>query len=157
MAYIKTAWVDEGPPAISAANLNKIETGIYNNATDIDAIETDVTALKTAYVVSNGSATNWKWRKYSDGTFDAWYTGTETSAISSGSGSFYYVNGTFSIPSGIGATAITFVTVQYDGGELTFAKVGTVTTSSIQYALISSMTRSSQTRNIKAYLHGTYA
>ena len=30
MAYTKTTWVDGGPPALSAANLNKIEQGIYD-------------------------------------------------------------------------------------------------------------------------------
>lgn len=31
MAYTKTNWVNEGPPAISADNLNNIETGVFNN------------------------------------------------------------------------------------------------------------------------------
>lgn len=31
MAYTKTNWVNEGPPAIDADNLNHIEDGIYNN------------------------------------------------------------------------------------------------------------------------------
>lgn len=30
MAYNKTTWVNEGPPAISAANLNNIENGVYD-------------------------------------------------------------------------------------------------------------------------------
>ena len=31
MAYTKTTWVNEGPPAIDADNLNHIEGGIYQN------------------------------------------------------------------------------------------------------------------------------
>ena len=31
MAYTKTTWVNEGPPAISADNLNNIEAGVFNN------------------------------------------------------------------------------------------------------------------------------
>lgn len=30
MAYVKTVWVDDGPPAISAANLNHLEQGVYD-------------------------------------------------------------------------------------------------------------------------------
>lgn len=39
MAYTKTTWVNEGPPAIDADNLNKIENGIYNNEIKIDSIQ----------------------------------------------------------------------------------------------------------------------
>ena len=35
MAYSKTVWVNDNAPAINAANLNKIENGIYDNANDI--------------------------------------------------------------------------------------------------------------------------
>ncbi len=35
MAYSKTVWVNDNAPALNAANLNKIENGIYNNANDI--------------------------------------------------------------------------------------------------------------------------
>ena len=31
MAYTKTTWVNGQAPAINAANLNKIEQGIYDN------------------------------------------------------------------------------------------------------------------------------
>lgn len=48
MAYTKTTWVNEGPPAISADNLNKIETGIYNNAEDCDDLLNGKINLNTA-------------------------------------------------------------------------------------------------------------
>lgn len=35
MAYSKTVWVNDNAPALNAANLNKIENGIYQNANDI--------------------------------------------------------------------------------------------------------------------------
>lgn len=38
MAYIKTNWVNDSAPAINAANLNKIENGIYDNANAIDGM-----------------------------------------------------------------------------------------------------------------------
>lgn len=41
MAYTKTNWVNGGPPAVSAENLNHIEGGIYDNDAKIDQIQTD--------------------------------------------------------------------------------------------------------------------
>lgn len=38
MAYTKTNWVNGGPPAISAENLNNIEDGINNNDLAISAL-----------------------------------------------------------------------------------------------------------------------
>lgn len=38
MAYTKTTWVNGGPPAIDADNLNNIEDGVYNNDQKISAI-----------------------------------------------------------------------------------------------------------------------
>ena len=35
MAYSKTVWVNDNAPALNAANLNKIENGIFDNANDI--------------------------------------------------------------------------------------------------------------------------
>ena len=48
MAYSKTTWVNEGPPAIDADNLNNIEDGIAN----VDARVTNLEAL-TELVVSS--------------------------------------------------------------------------------------------------------
>lgn len=39
MAYTKTNWVNGGPPAISAENLNNMESGIYDNDAKITAIQ----------------------------------------------------------------------------------------------------------------------
>lgn len=42
MAYSKTTWVNDNAPALNAANLNKIENGIYNNSLDIADLHTFV-------------------------------------------------------------------------------------------------------------------
>lgn len=39
MAYVKTNWVNDSAPAINAANLNKIEQGIYDNADDVATLQ----------------------------------------------------------------------------------------------------------------------
>ena len=44
MAYTKTNWVNGGPPAIDADNLNKIEAGIYDTSVDVDAIKASLTS-----------------------------------------------------------------------------------------------------------------
>lgn len=49
MAYNKTTWVDGSTPAISAANLNNIEDGIYGH-------DVDISAIKTALAVEDISA-----------------------------------------------------------------------------------------------------
>ena len=46
MAYTKTTWVDNSPPAISATNLNNIENGIEDHEQRIEALEDDVDALE---------------------------------------------------------------------------------------------------------------
>ena len=52
MAYTKTVWVDGSAPAISAANLNKIEQGVY------DSVRQDgTTAMSAQLVTIAGSAT----------------------------------------------------------------------------------------------------
>ncbi len=42
MAYTKTTWVDDSSPAISAANLNKIENQLETNTNDISANSTKI-------------------------------------------------------------------------------------------------------------------
>lgn len=44
MAYTKTTWVNGGPPAIDADNLNKIEDGIYANDANITSILASLTS-----------------------------------------------------------------------------------------------------------------
>ena len=52
MAYTKTVWVDGSAPAISAANLNKIEQGVY------DSVRQDgTTAMSAQLITIAGSAT----------------------------------------------------------------------------------------------------
>jgi len=45
MAYTKTNWVNDSPPAISAENLNNIEDGIYNLDQKLTADEAKYDAL----------------------------------------------------------------------------------------------------------------
>ncbi len=44
--YIKTNWVNQTTP-LNADNLNKMETGIYNNSDEISALQTSVSSIGT--------------------------------------------------------------------------------------------------------------
>ena len=60
MAYSKTTWANGTTPAISAANLNKMEQGIYDNSQSITQINDNIdiwkhklTACNCIYVISD--------------------------------------------------------------------------------------------------------
>lgn len=40
MAYSKTTWVNGGPPALSAENLNKMEDSIYDSSEGLISLDT---------------------------------------------------------------------------------------------------------------------
>lgn len=46
MSYTKTAWVDDSSPYISAANLNHLETGVYDAAATADAATASAAAAQ---------------------------------------------------------------------------------------------------------------
>ena len=74
MAYSKTVWVNDNAPALNAANLNKIENGIYDNADAIDTINASLADI-SVYVVAKGKDGIWDYTKWSDKTYEAVYVG----------------------------------------------------------------------------------
>ena len=50
MSYTKTTWVNDQAPAINATNLNKIETGIFNNDAMLTSILTTLGINTTTWV-----------------------------------------------------------------------------------------------------------
>ena len=50
MSYTKTTWVNDQAPAINATNLNKIETGIFNNDSMLTSILTTLGINTTTWV-----------------------------------------------------------------------------------------------------------
>jgi len=78
MAYTKTSWVNGSAPALSAENLNKIEEGIYNNDAAISAIKFE-----------SGTEGDWSYRKYADGTFEAWINVPYNVALQTAAGALY--------------------------------------------------------------------
>ena len=47
MAYEKTQWVNGGPPALSAENLNKMEDSIYNSSEGLISLNTSAASGTT--------------------------------------------------------------------------------------------------------------
>lgn len=116
---------------------------------------------KTAiYVVESGTTNNWRYKKYNDGTFEAWreYEGSIT--LTTAAGSLYTSASTVSVPM---PTAITItdvlhanVTVLY-GGYPVWTAVRTATTSSLTFQALSTTSRAQATYPIQAYMYGTYS
>ena len=150
MAYTKTNWVNEGPPAIDADNLNHIEQGIYDNSLEI-------TALKQDYIIAEGTSGDWYYRKWKSGHLEAWCNTSLSFAVSIQSGSFYIGNSSVSIPSVIGVSSIKYVDVVYTGNEGDWTKVNTLSTTSVGFALISGVSRAATSRTFMVYLQGTYS
>lgn len=81
MAYTKTNWVNEGPPAIDADNLNNIESGIETNDLRISNLENND--------YTTGTDNGWSYRKYKNGTYEAWQTKTVNIARQTTYGALY--------------------------------------------------------------------
>lgn len=69
MAYNKTNWVDNTNPAISAANLNKIESELEN-------LDSQMSYLTDNFVETGSTGTNpiYRWIKYENGIYYCWVT-----------------------------------------------------------------------------------
>lgn len=76
MAYSKTTWVDGSAPAISASNLNKIETGIY------DSLRQDgTTSMSGQLLTISGSATTASVAASGDTNTGLFFPSANTTAI----------------------------------------------------------------------------
>lgn len=59
MAYTKTTWVNEGPPAIDADNLNKIEDGVFQADQRLNSI--------ADFITERGTSNGWTYEKWNSG------------------------------------------------------------------------------------------
>ena len=118
-------------------------------------------ALGIAVAVTEvGSSNGWVWRKYSDKTFDAWYSGTATTAINSAVGSLYQSssNLSLSIPSGIGATSVLYGDVNlFTSSYGVWTYIITLNSATFSYRGMSALSRASASYTVKAYVRGAYS
>lgn len=96
MAYVKTTWSDGQAPALSAANLNKIEQGIFDASATADTAKS-VTDSTTDFVVDEGTDGDWTYRKWNSGIAECWGQHTQTITGTAGWGSIYYTTPTAQI------------------------------------------------------------
>lgn len=159
MAYTKTAWVNGTAPALSAENMNKIETALYNNDASITALET--TASATAdYVVEQGTSGMWTYRKWNSGVMECWGTYSATIAVTTSAGAYGGYRSSLitadafpytfdSVPTVIGLSMTpsgVYISNAYDS-----------TTTNACFYLACGSSTSSKTMSVSLYAVGTYS
>lgn len=98
MAYTKTVWVDGSAPAISAANLNNIEQGVY------DSVRQDgTTAMSAQLVTIAGSATTPAIAPTGDSNNGIFFPAADTIAFGEGGAEAMRINSSGNV--GIGTTS----------------------------------------------------
>lgn len=142
MAYVKTNWVNGSAPPISAENLNKIEQGIYDNS------------------FTSGTEGDWSYRKYVDGTFEAWINVPYNVALQTAAGPLY------TSASAIQVTLPTFADMSgwvvfctANGGEFVRINSKTATQNPPYFTFYptSMASRAATTRTASFYVKGTWS
>lgn len=111
-------------------------------------------------VVESGTTNGWRYKKFSDGTFEAWreYNGSMT--LTTAVGSLYTSANTVSVsmPTAINITDILHanVTVLY-GGYPVWTALRAATPSSLTFQALSTASRTQNTYPIQVYMYGTYS
>lgn len=151
----------------TAGKVAEFDSTAHMNSTDMTTgsggeVETFVNSLNISsinavdYIVEEGIDGDWTYLKRNSGKFEAWATSSYTGTITTGSGSLYYLNASRSLPS-IGITSVKYASAEYTGGELTWCKLGTVSTTAIGFTFCSSLSRStSTTRTVMFHVIGTW-
>lgn len=113
MAYVKTNWADGQAPALSAANMNKIEQGIFDASATADSAKTTAESIINTmadYIVDEGADGLWTYRKWNSGKVEAWAVYPFGSASwNVWNNPIRYMDKTINIPSGIFASAPTMM------------------------------------------------
>ena len=147
MAYTKTNWVNEGPPAIDADNLNNIESGIETNDLRISALETND--------YTTGTDNSWSYRKYKDGTYEAWQTKTVNIARQTAYGSLYRsTEQSLSLPSFNSGTDYQLLGSSNGGDFLLFNSNGA---SSATFFFVRTSSAAAADKAARLYIRGSYA
>lgn len=165
MGFWILSYITSSTSIPTASETAKFDSSAHMNSTDMTSQEVDdfvssldVTGLNVVdYVVEQGTSGEWTYKKWNSKTFEAWCTSSYTGTITAGSGSIYYLNASRSLPS-IGIASVQYASAEYTGGELTWCKLGTISTTAIGYTFCSSISRGTSTaRTVMFYVVGTWA
>ena len=106
--------------------------------------------------IEKGTSNGWTYKKFADGTFEAWGKFTKTFAISTQSGQCYFSTSQNQITPNIGIDTIEYAMCGYQGGEGVLGKINWIASDGITFALFSTISRTSAARNACLSIKGTY-
>ena len=115
-----------------------------------------INGVTAGWIVASGTSEGWKYRKYSDGTFDAWGTFTKTPTSSTASGNIYYSN---SISVNLPFTAIsdTVIVTGSVGSQYAWLVNTTAATTTVSFRIARGTTISTTTGlSVRLHIHGEY-
>lgn len=112
------------------------------------------------YVVEAGVSNGWSYKKFSNGSFEAWYTGNAASAVNVANGSVYWSSATLSISAPFTPNSVQYVTITpFSPASQAFAVWATILSISsafaVNYRLIATASHANSTYPIRAYMKGT--
>lgn len=154
MAYTKTNWVNEGPPAISADNLNNIEDGVEANDIRVTDHASRIATLETNDYTT-GTDNGWSYRKYKNGTYEAWQTTTVNIARQTAYGALYRsVEQTLNLPSFNTGTDYQLLGSSNGGDFLLFNSFGASTAT---YFFVRTSSAAAADKAARLYIRGEYS
>ena len=116
-------------------------------------------AIASKACIESGASGGWTWRKYADGTYEAWCKTTLTYGVNapSSSGQWGFSGGhTLTVPAAIGNTGITYASFFCPTSEGIIGKLNTVSGNDIGFGLVSPIARASAAREHEFYIKGTW-
>ena len=106
--------------------------------------------------IEKGTSNGWTYKKFADGTYEAWGTFTKTFAISTQSGQCYFSTSQSQATPSIGIKTVDYGICGYQGGEGDLGKINGLGVSAITFAIFSTISRTSAARNVCLSIKGTY-
>lgn len=152
MARAEGSVTEAGTP-FNAATFNGIAQDIIDK---INSLAARVADIESHAIVEIGDSDGWTYKKYADGTFEAYINTSLSVAINTASGGVYFGNTSCPMPN-IGVTSIIYAGGTYSGGEGVWLKVNNVTNAAFGVGFVSSISRQATAREVRLYVTGTYS
>lgn len=108
------------------------------------------------WIVDSGTANGWRYRKYSDGTFDAWGAFTVTPSSSTASGNIYYSN-SISVSLPFTAVSDSVIVTGSVGAQYAWLVNTTAATTTASFRIARGTAISTSTAlSVRLHIHGEY-
>lgn len=169
MAYVKTNWADGQAPALSAANMNKIEQGIYDASATADSAKTTAETIANDmadYVIEEGSVTasptgafNY-YRKWNSGKAEFWYSFYSSSGLTTATWvsplAFKDMTNFSNIWDGVFVTVNTVHILTRDSQSISIYPLSWTTSGISNMRFVTAGTKSNNAYGISLYAFGTW-